>query len=52
MVGVLTAGGVGAIGLTIYSFAVWKNDPEKTAPAGTTLGEPRRKSSCVSRALS
>jgi hypothetical protein len=39
--GVLIAGGVEVIGPTICSFAVWKNDPDKTAPARTRPGEPR-----------
>ena len=26
----------GVLGLIVYSYVVWKNDPEKTPPAGTT----------------
>lgn len=33
VLGVIAAG---VIGLVVYSYVVWRDDPEKTAPAGTT----------------
>jgi uncharacterized membrane protein len=29
------AGGIAVVGLAIYSFLVWRTDPERTSPAGT-----------------
>jgi uncharacterized membrane protein len=30
---------VGVIGLAVYSYLVWRNDPERIPPAGTGPGE-------------
>jgi hypothetical protein len=29
------AGGLSALGLAVYSFLVWRTDPERVTPAGT-----------------
>ncbi len=35
VVAVLAAGAAGVLGLVVYSYRVWKADPDKTPPAGT-----------------
>lgn len=36
MIGITVAvGGLGLVGLVVYSYVLWRRDPEKTPPAGT-----------------
>jgi len=39
LIAVLGIGAIAIVGLAIYSYVVWRSDPDKTPPAGTTPAE-------------